>query len=233
MKTKRIVIATAAVAAVAAGSAGAIAATQDDGTKTEQAVLDSAAKKLNVSPTDLRDALGSAEDAQIDQAVKDGKLTQQQADAMKARRKQDGRVLGIGRHGGPGDGHGPGGGPGALLDPAAKALGLTTPELMTQLRAGKSLADVAKAQNKDLADVKAAVKKAATISSMRPSRRASSPTRSASRSSPSSTSTSAASATRAAGLGARAAPGTAASTDLTAPGPAARASPDGSLTRSG
>lgn len=159
MKIKRIIVASATAAAVVAGSAGAIAATsQDKGKQAEQAVLDDAAKRLNVAPSELRDALAKAQDAQLDQAVKDGTLTQQQADAIKARRKQDGRVLG---GGGRGFGH-HGGGPGALIDPAAKALGLSRQELVTRLRSGKTLADIAKTESKDLADVKAAVKKAAT-----------------------------------------------------------------------
>lgn len=160
MKIKRIIVASATAAVVVAGSAGAIAATsQDKGKQAEQAVLDDAAKRLNVAPSELRDALAKAQDAQLDQAVKDGTLTQQQADAIKARRKQDGRVLGGG--GGRGFGH-HGGGPGALIDPAAKALGLSRQELVTRLRSGKTLADIAKTESKDLADVKAAVKKAAT-----------------------------------------------------------------------
>jgi hypothetical protein len=162
VKTKRIIVASATVAAVIAGSAGAIAATkQDEGKKAEQAVLDDAAKRLNVAPAELRDALAKAQDAQLDQAVKDGKLTQQQADAIKARRKQDGRVLGGGGRGPGGPGH-HGGGPGGLIDPAAKALGLSRQALATQLRSGKTLAEIAKAQSKDLADVKAAIKTAAT-----------------------------------------------------------------------
>jgi len=161
VKTKRIIVAAAAAAAVVGGSAGAIAATkQDEGKKAEQAVLDDAAKRLNVAPTELRDALAKAQDAQLDQAVKDGRLTQQQADAIKARRKENGRVLGGGRgHHGPGH-HGLRAG--GLLKPAADALGLTRRELATQLRAGKTLAEIAKAENKDLSDVKSAVKKAAT-----------------------------------------------------------------------
>jgi hypothetical protein len=166
VKIKRIIVASATAAAVVAGSAGAIAATnQDKGKQAEQAVLDDAAKRLNVAPAELRDALAKAQDAQLDQAVKDGTLTQQQADAIKARRKQDGRVLGGGGRGPGGAGRGfghHGGGPGGLIDPAAKALGLSSQELATRLRAGKTLADIAKTENKDLADVKAAVKKAAT-----------------------------------------------------------------------
>jgi hypothetical protein len=164
VRTKRIIVASAAVAAVVGGSAGAIAATkQDEAKKSEQAVLDDAAKRLNVAPAELRDALAKAQDAQLDQAVKDGRLTQEQADAIKARRKANGHVLGIGGRGG--HGHGPGHrglGPRALVEPAAEALGLTRRQLVTQLRAGKTLTQIAKAENKDLSDVKAAIKKAAT-----------------------------------------------------------------------
>jgi len=165
VKTKRIVAASAAVAAAIGGSAGAIAATkQDEGKKAEQAVLDDAAKRLNVAPTELRDALAKAQDAQLDQAVKDGRLTQQHADMIKARRKENGRVLGIGGRGrgGHGPGHHQGFGGRGLLEPAAEALGLSRAELRTQLRSGKTLTQIAKAENKDLADVKAALKQAAT-----------------------------------------------------------------------
>jgi hypothetical protein len=173
MRVKRYIIVSAAVAAAAAGAGGAIAATSgDDGKKAEQSILDDAAKRLNVSPDELRSALSAAEDAQLDQAVKDGKLTQAQADAIKAHRKQDGRVLGGPGVGGPrGPGFGVGGdrfpgfgrglgfkfGPGGALDSAASALGLKLSDLTAKLRAGKSIADVAKDQGKSLDDVKKAI----------------------------------------------------------------------------
>ena len=50
----------------------------------------------------------------------------------------------------------------AGLDGAADYLGLTEAQLREQLQAGKSLADVAKAQNKDVAGLKAALKTALT-----------------------------------------------------------------------
>src|SRR3954463_8742574 len=106
MRVKPYVLVTAAVLAVAAGGGAAIAATSgDDHKKTEQAIIDDAAQRLNVSPEALRSALGAAEDTQLDQAVKDGKLTQEQADAIKNRRQQAGDVLGgpgVGVPGGPG-----------------------------------------------------------------------------------------------------------------------------------
>jgi hypothetical protein len=174
MRVNRYVVMSAAVLAAGAGAGAAIAAGGSDPKKTEQSVLDDAAKRLNVTPEALRSALGAAEDAQVDQAVKDGKITQQQADAIKAGRQKDGRVLGGpgigGRHGGPGGPGGPGhvgggpGGPGlggpAGLDAAATALGLKTDELRTKLQAGKSIADVAKDQGKAIADVKSAIKDA-------------------------------------------------------------------------
>jgi hypothetical protein len=173
MRVKRYMIVSAAVLAAGAGAGGAIAASSgDDAKKTEQSVLDDAAKRLNVTPEALRTALGAAEDAQLDQSVKDGKITQAQADAIKAQRSRAGRVLGgPGVGGGPGGGwrHGPGGagGPGgrgaggpATLDAAATALGLKAADLRTKLDAGKSIADVAKDQGKDIAAVKSAIKDA-------------------------------------------------------------------------
>jgi hypothetical protein len=161
-------VVTSAMVALAAGSVGAIAATsQDERKKAEQAVLDDAAKRLDVTPEKLRDALRAAQDAQLDQAVKDGKLTRAQADAIKKRRAESGTVLGgpgFGHHGrgGPGFGHrgGPGGRLGVLAG-AANALGMTERSLHEQLHDGKTLAEIAKAENKDLADVKAAARKAA------------------------------------------------------------------------
>jgi uncharacterized protein (DUF433 family) len=173
MGARRIAVIALTGALVAGGTGAAIAAvTRDNAKKTEQAVLDDAAKRLNVTPEKLREALAAAQDAQIDQAVKDGMLTQKQADAIKAARKQSGRVLGpLG--GGPDKrffGQGPGGrGPhgfafgsgGGLIDDLADALGTTPAKLFAQLRAGTSIADVAKANGKSLDDVRSALKAAA------------------------------------------------------------------------
>jgi uncharacterized protein (DUF433 family) len=166
MSARRIAAIALAGGLLAGGTGVAIAAvTKDDGTKAEQAILDNAAKRLDVTPDKLREALSAAQDDQLDQMVKDGTLTQKQADVIKAKRKQSGRVLG-GRFDGPpgfrtdgrgafGRHHGPRGG--VFLD-LAKALGITRAQLETQLRAGKSLADIAKAHGKSLDDVRAALK---------------------------------------------------------------------------
>jgi hypothetical protein len=172
MRRTRIAALTAAGALAAAGTGVAVATTRsDDAKKREQAVLSDAAKRLNVEPSELRDALGEAEDAQLDAEVKAGRLTQEQADAIKERRKDSGTVLGVGpgAPGGPGGGlslhqrGGPGfgdGGPGEVTDAAAKALGISRDELFKRMRDGKTLEEIAKAEGKSFDDVKAAVKAA-------------------------------------------------------------------------
>lgn len=162
MRRKHLIAGAATVAALAGGAAGAIAAT-DDQKAGEQTVLADAAKRLGVSADDLRSALSKAEDAQLDAEVKAGRLTQAQADEIKQHRQEEGTVLGLG-HGGRGPhGHGHGGPGGRFrLDDAATAIGINERSLFTQLREGKTLAAIAKAHGKTLADVKAAVKKAAT-----------------------------------------------------------------------
>jgi uncharacterized protein (DUF433 family) len=165
MNARRIAALALTGGLLAGGAGAAIAAvTKDDGRKAEQAVLADAAKRLDVTPEKLRDALSAAQDAQLDQAVKDGTLTQRQADAIKARRKQSGRVLG-GPFGGVRGlrGHGPGFGPhggvrGMISPDLAKALGITRAQLFEQVRDGKSVADIAKARGKSLDDVRAALK---------------------------------------------------------------------------
>jgi hypothetical protein len=165
MKRNHLIAGAVTVAALAGGTAGAVAATGDD-KADEQTVLSDAAKQLGVSADELRAALSKAEDAQIDAEVKAGRLTQAQADEIKQHRQADGSVLGFGHGGhGPGDRGGPGhGGPGGrfVFDDAAKAIGISEETLFSQLRDGKSLTAIAKAHGKTLADVKAAVKKAAT-----------------------------------------------------------------------
>jgi predicted RNase H-like HicB family nuclease len=153
---------------VIGGLAASLARGGDDGKKQEQAVLSDAAKRLGVTADELKSALSKAEDAQLDEAVKDGRLTQEQADEIKKHRHRSGRVLGPGApggHGGPGFGfRGPGperlGGPGGVMDSVADAIGISVPDLFSELRDGKTLEQVAKAHGKSLDDVKNAAKKA-------------------------------------------------------------------------
>ena len=79
--------------------------------------------------------------------VKDGTLTQAQADRVAGTLDSQPPMAGMGGRGGRG-GMGGGGGMGMVQshDAAAKALGLTSDELYTAVQGGKSLADVAKDQ---------------------------------------------------------------------------------------
>lgn len=94
-------------------------------------------------------ALVAHEKQEIADAVKAGRFTQAQADQIAPTLTQRFTELvnGVrpsgGRGFGPGPGHGPRGGHGDDLDAAATYLGTTTSDLVTQLQAGKTLAQVA------------------------------------------------------------------------------------------
>ena len=151
--TKRHVAAGATGLALLAAGGGAYAATRQ-GSNDRQAFLNDAARRLHVTPQQLENALRGAALDRLDAAVKAGRLTQQQADAIK-RRLQSGHGLGLGaghlfRHHGRFEHR-------AGLDAAAAYLGLTDVELRNQLTAGKSLADIAGARGKTVSGLEAAL----------------------------------------------------------------------------
>jgi hypothetical protein len=170
MRRTRIAALTTAGVLAAAGTGVAVATTTSDDPKArESAILADAAKQLNVDPSELRDALSDAENAQLDADVKAGRLTQEQADAIKERRKELGTVLGPGGFFHHGDGPGVGfalkfgaGGPIELIDTAAKALGISRDELVERLRDGDTLEEIAKAEGKSVDDVRNAVESEVT-----------------------------------------------------------------------
>jgi hypothetical protein len=173
---KRRLAVGAAGLAVFAGAGGAYAATQQSSSPTrpdpateQKAFLDDLANRLNVTRDTLDEALKGAAGDRIDAAVAAGRLTKEQGDEAKKRIASSTGVPLPGLGGG-GFGHGRGGpggpgfgfGPGMSLSAAAKFLGVSDDELRTQLRDGKSLADVAKDKGKTTADLKAAMKTAIT-----------------------------------------------------------------------
>jgi|tagenome__1003787_1003787.scaffolds.fasta_scaffold20987437_7 hypothetical protein len=156
---KRSVAAGAVALFTIAGGGAAVAATQSSSpTAQSDAIIADAAGQLGVTSTKLSDALKQALENQVDAAAKAGTITQAQATEMKSR-IEAGQVplVGLGPGGG---GHGfghHGGRPGAGLDAAATYLGVTRSQLMTQLQSGKSLADVAKANDKSVDGLVAAM----------------------------------------------------------------------------
>lgn len=172
------------VLAAAAFAGGAYAATQSTPSKVRQAFLTDVAKRLNVTPQQLTAALRGAADDQLNAAVKAGRITQAEANAIKQRIAKGitgpfllgplslaPRALPVPPVGGPAAPllKGPAaprllGGPALLslpghspLGAAAKYLGLTDAQLFDQLSAGKTLAGIAKSRGKSVAGLKQAM----------------------------------------------------------------------------
>ena len=161
MALRRKVIAGAAAALAVGGAGAGIAATKlstNSPSEESKAIVNDAAKNLGVEPSKLSAALKKAYEDRIDAAVADGRLTKQQGDELKQRIESDDFPL----LGPPGFGHGPGGpgGPHGFvhgLDAAASYLGLTEDQLHSRLESGKTLAEIAKAQDKSVDGLKDAM----------------------------------------------------------------------------
>ena len=142
----------AAVLALAAGAGGAYAATQSS-SNPRQAYLNDVAKRLGVSPSKLRAALRGAFLDRLNADVKAGRLTQAEADRIK-RRIEQGRGFPLGpprRFGFEPRGHrGP-------FSAAAQYLGVSEPQLLSELRGGRTLAEVAKAHGKSVSGLEQAL----------------------------------------------------------------------------
>ncbi len=139
LRLDKKIAAAGAGLALAAGAGGAIAATRDSSPTPDQerqAVINDVAKRLGVQPTALTDAFKAALIDQVDAAVAAGRLTKEQADAIKAR-IQSGQAPFFGGPGGfDGDHH-------DFLAAAASYLGLTEDQIFSERQAGKSLAQIA------------------------------------------------------------------------------------------
>ena len=136
------------------GAAGAIAASRMLSPGEEsKAVIDDAAAQLGVEPSALSEALKQALENRIDEAVEQGRLTEEQADRLKERLESSEypMLFGMGpRHGF--GGHGFGGRDGrfghfGVLEAAASYLGMTEQELREELR-DKTLGEIAKEKGK-------------------------------------------------------------------------------------
>jgi hypothetical protein len=158
-RTKQAVVVSALAAALAVGVGVALAGGGLGFDDNQQAFLDDVAKRLDVTPTELKAALQGAYGDRLDAAVAAGTITKEQADAMRQHAKEGGPLPfgGVRPHGGFGHrgGFGPQGPP--SLAAAATYLGLTEAELRSELMAGKTLAQIAKANDKSVDDLKTAL----------------------------------------------------------------------------
>lgn len=171
MKLRRVlvVLGLAGALAVTAVAGTAMAQTPTPNTQTgtnyQEYFLDRLASALGTTRDKLTSAFTQARNETADQAVKDGKLTQEKADRMKAQQ-------GIGPFGFHGFGSdmdrgdmGRGGkmggfmGGGQSREAIAGALGITTQELDTQLRSGKTLAELAAGKEQAVKDAMVAAEK--------------------------------------------------------------------------
>ncbi len=112
------------------------------------------ADEQGVDPQAICDAAHAQREEMLQQAVADGRLTQEQADSILERMAQhEGDCLSVpGRPFAKWHARGMGvgwAGRGAALDSAAEVLGMTPEELRAELQAGKSLAEVADEQGVD------------------------------------------------------------------------------------
>jgi hypothetical protein len=159
-----------AIGVVNAQTAPAATAATKPASKYASVFLDKLASALGVSADKLTTGLKTASNATIDEALKNQDITKVQADRLKQEVTNGqygffGHGLGGGRGmGGPGGDRGMGGvndrGPGGgqvVFDAAAKALGLTSADLETQLRSGQTLDQIAKTKNVDIKTVQAAM----------------------------------------------------------------------------
>lgn len=153
---KRTIVAGAVVLAVAAGAGAAIAAASDafDPKAEREAFQAAVAEELGVTTKQLQDAYKSAALERLDAAVDAGRITQAQADAMRARIEAGAFSGPMGFGMGPGMRHERGG---KHLAAAAEYLGLDVSSLAEKLRSGKSLSDVAKANGKSVDGLRRAI----------------------------------------------------------------------------
>jgi hypothetical protein len=165
-----------ATLALAASGGAAYAATQSGGTG-QQAFVNDVAKRLNVSPAQLRSAVKAALVDQLNAEVKAGRLTQAQANKIEQMIDRNGRLplffapgppRLFSAPGPPGLFPGPGlhksfavRAKGGVFHAAATYLGLTNAQLLSDLGSGKSLAQIANARGKSVSGLEQAIMTAA------------------------------------------------------------------------
>lgn len=170
---RQATVANAASVEVQAAAKTSSQATPNAGFGKHQELLDSFTKsfaaKLGVDEAKLNSAFSSAVSDTTDEAVKGGQLSQEQAKFIKEQTKNGFKGLldsskfnfPVGAKGNPMSGFKGANEIGQYVMPlvteVSKALKLSPMEIMQQVQAGKSLTDIAKAQNVDIQDVKTAI----------------------------------------------------------------------------
>jgi hypothetical protein len=161
--SKRAVAVAIAALAVAGGGGAAIAASQ--GSSSPEAFFDSLADHLGISTEELEDAAKAAANDQVDAALEEGRITEEQAERLRERIEEGDSpfLFGSPLFGRPDFGPPIFGGfhhgraIGTNLEAAAEYLGLTRAELRERLEEGQSLAEIARAEDKSVDGLKQAL----------------------------------------------------------------------------
>ena len=155
MRRRKVLIGLIAAGALAIGAVVSVAAqSPGDGGSGGGNFIAKLAANLGIGEDKLKSAIDLTRTQLIDEAVAAGKLTPAQADQMK-QRLAEGKGFGkgfpgAGRHGGPK-------GPGLGVDvfgEVAGLMGMQPRDMMQELRAGKSLAQIAQEHNVSLDTLK-------------------------------------------------------------------------------
>ena len=161
--TSKRVLVVASALSLAVGAGGAIAASKSSTTRGD-GFLARVAGHLGISTEKLEDATKQAAIDEVDEQLEAGKITKAQADELKARIREGGVPFLFGKPHFRSDRPGAFDGPrlfhapfGHLSAAAADYLGLSVTQLLEQLTSGKSLADVAEAEDKSVDGLKDAM----------------------------------------------------------------------------
>ena len=156
--SKRTLALAAAVVAAAVGGGAAVAASQDEEGRAS-GFFQAVARHLGISSEKLEDAVKAASLEQVDAAFEEGKITEEQADELRERIEsgEAGPLFGLGGFGFHGPGHGFGHGLDDKLSAAADYLGLSVEELRERLADGRTLADIAEAEDKSVEGLEQAI----------------------------------------------------------------------------
>ena len=164
-RKKWLVIALVAVILGTVAAGAAMAANPQSPANPGQVFLNKLAGALGIDRAKLDAALKTAASQTVDQALQEGQITQQQADQMRSRISQGLPFFGMKMGGGK---NGAGGGFKVTLKPFADALGMAPQDVISALRSGKKISDLAaskrmtvgEVQDKMLAAVKARLDRA-------------------------------------------------------------------------
>ncbi len=148
MKRLLMILAAVVVLAVGAVAVGGVATSAQEGDGPIGTLLGKVAEKLGVTEDELEAAFQEARDETIDEAVADGRLTEEQAARLRERVEEGGfplraRFRGAGEH------------KGYVIEAAAQVLGMSQEELKDELKDGNSLAEIVEAQDMTVDDFKA------------------------------------------------------------------------------